>query len=108
MKTRLQETATTVELEIPEVFRKNTKRLPEKVFELRQKLYCKAKREPKLRFYALYDRIYRMDVLDAAWGQVISNDGAPGPDGISIAETRNACEEKELLDVIQKALQCKT
>jgi RNA-directed DNA polymerase len=64
----------------------NSKGLPEKVFDLRQKLYRKAKQEPGFRFYALYDRIYRHDVLRAAWDQVAGNDGAPGVDGLAIKQ----------------------
>jgi RNA-directed DNA polymerase len=77
---------------LPAAFAVDDKGLPEPVFELRKRLYIKAKQEPKFRFYALYDRIYRPDVLAAAWDLVAADDGAPGVDGVSIQDVQNAPE----------------
>lgn len=92
-------------VEIPEAFMVNHKGLPEPLFKLRKKLYIKAKQEPKFRFYALYDRIYRQDVLAAAWAQVVANNGSPGVDGVSI-EAVQASPEQEVafLEEIHQAL----
>jgi len=66
----------------------------DKVRELQIKLYRKAKSEPGFRFYQLYDKVYREDVLLRAWVQAKANQGAPGVDGESFEdiETKGVME----------------
>ena len=95
--------------ELPEAFAVNRRGLPEKLFTLRQKLYLKAKREPKFRFYTLYGLMHRFDVLEAAWNAVARNDGAPGVDGVTIEEIKATPGGPEaLLAELQQELQTKT
>ena len=64
---------------------------PENIRELQRKLYRKAKQEKEFRFYLLYDKVYRPDILSHAYNLVKANKGAPGVDG----ETFERIEEME-------------
>ena len=60
--------------------------IPDKVRDLQNKLYRKAKNEPGFRFYQLYDKVYREDVLVRAWMLSKTNHGIPGVDGESFED----------------------
>jgi RNA-directed DNA polymerase len=78
------------------------------VSQLRWKLWRKAKQEPKFRFYALYDRIYRFDVLTVAWWLVLKNKGAPGVDGVSYDDIINGPGAAKFLQDLQEELRSKS
>jgi group II intron reverse transcriptase/maturase len=59
---------------------------PSSVQRLQKALHAKAKAEPDFRFYALYDKIYREDILAHAYAQCRCNKGAPGVDGQDFAD----------------------
>ncbi len=79
-----------------------------KTRELQSKLNQAAKASPRRRFHALYDRIYRSDVLDSAWELVKRNHGAPGVDGVSIEEVEAEGPDgvNAFLGEIQQDLMC--
>jgi hypothetical protein len=78
-----------------------------KVSELRWKLGHTAKQEPTFRFYALYDRIYRLDVLMVAWWLVLKNNSAPGVDGMSCQDIINGPGAAKFLQDLQEELRTK-
>jgi len=82
--------------------------LPEKLSSLRQKLYLKAKQEPKFRFYVLYDRIFRRDVLTSAYRIARANKGAGGVDEVTFEQIEAGAGGVEgFIDEIQESLRSK-
>lgn len=83
---------------------------PDKIRDLQIKLYRKAKKEPEYRFYQLYDKVYREDILNHAYKLAKSNDGAPGVDEESFEdiESRGPQGVKEWLNGLGKDLHDKT
>ena len=79
----------------------------ESVQKLQTALHAKAKGEPKFRFYALYDKVYRKDVLWTAWRRCLINGGAPGIDGQSF-ESIEAYGVTKWLEELAEELRRKT
>ena len=75
---------------------------PSKIRELQIKLYRKAKNEPGYRFYMLYDKIYREDILGHAYA-ARANQGAPGVDGQTFERIESAGVEEWLTGCVRRA-----
>ena len=83
--------------------------LAPKVSRLRMKLSQKATLEPKFRFYALYDRVYRFDVLQAAWSLVRKSKTSPGVDGVTFLDIENSDQGVHAwLEELQETLRSKS
>src|SRR3954468_23059386 len=80
---------------------------PDKIRTLQRKLYLKARAEPDFRFYLLYDKGYRADILRHAYDLARANRGAPGVDGVDFAAIETAGLE-DWLAGIETDLRTKT
>src|SRR5947207_187755 len=80
---------------------------PIKIRMLQIKLYQKAKEEPSYRFYLLYDKVWREDILQHAYALVRANKGAPGVDGQTFDQIESEGLEK-WLGGIRNDLRAKT
>ena len=81
---------------------------PQKIRDLQRKLYLKAKKEPKFRFYLLQDKVWREDVLQHAYRLVRANGGAPGIDGVTVQSIETGAGEAKFVLTLQQELKEKT
>ena len=80
---------------------------PEKIRDLQRALYLRAKQQPGIRFYALYDKVFRADIVAHAYALCRANAGAPGPDGITFEKIEEA-GVPALLSQVAEQLRTKT
>jgi len=80
---------------------------PVKIQELQKALYRRAKENKRFRFYALYDKVYRKDILRRAYALVKANRGAPGPDGVTFEEIEQS-GSAGLLEELHEELRTKS
>lgn len=79
----------------------------DKVRPLQRALYRTSKQDKERRFYSLYDKVWRTDILWEAWRQVKANKGAPGVDGMAIDEIVKTGREQAMIEKLQEALRAK-
>lgn len=81
---------------------------PEGIRTLQRKLYTKAKQEPAYRFYALYDKVWRADILMFAYRLVRANKGSPGVDGMNFEDIEQKTGIEKFLSELAQDLKNKT
>ncbi len=81
---------------------------PDAIRTLQRKLYTKAKQEPAYRFYALYDKVWRADILMHAYRLVRANKGSPGVDGINFEDIEQKIGIDTFLSELAQDLKDKT
>jgi RNA-directed DNA polymerase len=81
---------------------------PESIRTLQRKLYRKAKQEKACRFHALYDKVYRVDILSHAYNLVRANKGSAGIDGVTFEDIETGKEVTAFLAELEEALRNKT
>ena len=69
---------------------------PQKIRKLQKKLYLKAKQEPSFRFYQLWDKVWRSDILEHAYRLAKANGGAAGVDGVTFQQIESQGREEWL------------
>jgi RNA-directed DNA polymerase len=77
---------------------------PDKIQTLQRKLYLKAKSEPEFRFYVLYDKVYREDILIHAYRLAKANGGSAGTDGVTFDQIASEGVTKWLTGIREQLL----